>query len=74
MSEELTVAQAKENFAMAMENVSPEAIIKSYPLRSVAVAALGGVLCTLTSKKSGRFLFPVGELIYSLFMKLYKGE
>lgn len=62
------LAEAKLRFACALENITPSAIIRSYPIQSTAAAAVAGVFAALSRRRLMRLLLPMREAMY-----LYKG-
>ncbi len=66
------IAEAKKNFAAAMDEMSPAKIIKSYPLESTATAVGAGVLTALSGRRLLTLIFPITELL-SLYGKFKSG-
>lgn len=66
------IAEAKKNFAAAMDEMSPAKIIKSHPLESAAAAAGAGVLTALSGRRLLTLILPITELL-SLYGKFKSG-
>lgn len=66
------IAEAKKNFAAAMDEMSPAKIIKSRPLESAAAAAAAGALTAFSGRRLLTLIFPITELI-SLYGKMKNG-
>jgi hypothetical protein len=62
-----TLDEAKENLAWALELASPASMIKSSPLRSVALAALTGAILG-ASRTARRSLASAADLALSFLM------
>lgn len=58
------LAEAKLRFAEALENISPAALIRSYPLQSAAAAAAMGVFAALSRRRLMRMILPMREAAY----------
>lgn len=66
------LAEAKKNFAAAMDKMSPANIIRSYPIESAAAAA-AGALTAFSGRRLLTLIFPITEL-FSLYGKLKSGR
>lgn len=49
---ELTIAEAKENFAAAMDQIAPLTLIREFPLKSMGVAAAAGAAAYFSGRRS----------------------
>lgn len=67
--QEMTIAEAKENFAAAMEQLAPAVIIRQYPMKSVAAAAAAGAAAYLTRRRSLRSFMPYFDIADMLFKR-----
>lgn len=67
------LAEAKKNFAAAMDKMSPANIIRSYPIESAAAAAAAGALTAFSGRRLLALIFPITEL-FSLYGKLKSGR
>ena len=65
-NEEMTIAEAKLNFAMAMEDIAPSTLVREYPLKSMGLFAAAGALSYLSSKQLTKSLLPFVSLLENL--------
>lgn len=57
-----TVAEAKRNFAAAMDKLSVADAVREHPLESVGAAVAAGALVGLSRRRISRIIFPILEM------------
>ena len=57
-----TVAEAKRNFAAAMDKLSVADAVREHPLESVGAAVAAGALVVLSGRRISRIIFPILEM------------
>lgn len=57
-----TVAEAKRNFAAAMDKLSVADAVREHPLESVGAAVAAGALVGLSGRCISRIIFPILEM------------
>lgn len=57
-----TVAEAKRNFAAAMDKLSVADAVREHPLESVGAAFAAGALVGLSGRRISRIIFPILEM------------
>ena len=57
-----TVAEAKRNFAAAMDKLSVADAVREHPLESVGAAVAAGALVGLSGQRISRIIFPRLEM------------
>ena len=62
MSAKPTVAEAKRNFAAAMDKLSVRDAVREHPLESAGIAAAAGILAGLSGRRLSRVIFPLLEM------------
>ena len=57
-----TVAEAKRNFAAAMDKLSVADAVREHPFESVGAAVAAGALVGLSGRHISRIIFPILEM------------
>lgn len=57
-----TVAEAKRNFAAAMDKLSVADAVREHPFESVGAAVAAGALVGLSWRRISRIIFPILEM------------
>ncbi len=56
------IAEAKRNFAAAMDKLSAADAVRAHPLESLCISAAAGALAGLSGRRLIRIIFPILEM------------